>query len=320
MKICSFLPSATEILFALGLGGSVCGVTFECDYPAEARKKPVVVYSKLPPGLPEKEIDRQVNDYSARGISLYRLDAEKLREIQPDLIVTQDLCHVCAASPNDLGAVLSSFVHSPKVLSLTPHNVEEVWKDIQTVGEACDRSDLARQLVADTKRRIAALQPNLPGPPRVLCLEWLDPPFVGGHWVPEMVAMAGGIDVLGKPGHPGVPVSWQAIVAADPDVILAMPCGYHRKEVEHELAIVPFPEEWYALRAVRNGRVFAMDASGLFSRPGPRILDGILEMAELFSRLGREPRRKTVARVGSITAAARIRRWERFLPSTRQFS
>lgn len=306
MKICSFLPSATEILFALGLGDSVCGVTFECDHPDEARSKPVVVYSKLPHGLPEKEIDRQVNDYSSQGTSLYRLDADKLRDIQPDLIVTQDLCHVCAASPNDLGAVLSSFVHPPKVLSLTPHNVEEVWSDIQSVGDACDRSNQARQLISGIKRRITELKPNLLSPPRVLCLEWLDPPFVGGHWVPEMVAMAGGIDVLGKAGLPGVPVTWSAIAASDPDVILAMPCGYHREEVEHELAIVPFPAEWYSLRAVRNGQVFAMDASGHFSRPGPRILDGILEMAELFARLGKGRTRKAAARVASVATAGRI--------------
>jgi iron complex transport system substrate-binding protein len=307
MKICSFLPSATEVLFALGLGDSVCGVTFECDYPDEARSKPVVVYSKLPHGLPEKEIDRQVNDYSAQGISLYRLDPEKLREIQPDVMVTQDLCHVCAASPNDLGAVLSSFVNPPKVLSLTPHTVEDVWNDIQIVGDACERSDEARQLISSLKRRIAGLKPELPSPPRVLCLEWLDPPFVGGHWVPEMVALAGGIDVLGKAGDPGVPVSWDGIVASDPDLILAMPCGYHRHEVEEELATVPFPAAWHSLRAVRDGQVFAMDASSHFSRPGPRIAEGIVELAALFSRVGRGHARKSAARVGEVESPAKVR-------------
>jgi iron complex transport system substrate-binding protein len=303
MKICSFLPSGTEILFALGLGDAVCGVTFECDHPAEARSKPVVVHSKLPPGLPEKEIDRQVNAYSAQGISLYHVDADKLRDIQPDLIVTQDLCHVCAASPNDLGAVLSSFVNPPKVLSLTPHNLEEVWSDIQTVGDACDRPEQARQLVYGIKRKVAELKPGPPpNRPRVLCLEWLDPPFVGGHWVPEMVALAGGIDVLGQAGQPGLPVTWDAIVAADPDVILAMPCGYHREKVANELDIVPFPDEWYSLRAVQNAQVFAMDASGHFSRPGPRIGDGIVEMAELFGRLGRRRRCKAIARVASLSS------------------
>jgi iron complex transport system substrate-binding protein len=293
MKICSFLPSGTEILFALGLGDSVYGVTFECDYPAEARAKPVVVYSKLPPGLPEKEIDRQVNEFSARGSSLYRLDAEKLREIQPDVIVTQDLCHVCAASPDDLGAVLASFERPPKVLALTPHTVEEVWGDIQTVGDACGRGDEGRRIVAELRRRIAELDRDVTDAPRVLCLEWLDPPFVGGHWVPEMVAMAGGIDVLGKAGLPGVEVDWKSIVAADPDIILAVPCGYHRHEVEEELKVVPFPAEWHSLRAVREGRVFAMDASSHFSRPGPRIAEGMVEMAELFARLKPELKRSS---------------------------
>lgn len=307
MRICSFLPSGTEILFALGLGNSVCGVTFECDYPAAARSKPVVVYSKLPPGLPEKEIDRQVNDFSTRSESLYRLDADRLREIQPDVIVTQDLCHVCAASPNDLGAVLSSFVHPPKVLALTPHNLEDIWKDIQTVGDACERSEKAKQLVCSIKQQIAALKPSQSNPPRVLCLEWLDPPFVGGHWVPEMVALAGGIDVLGRVGEPGVPVTWDAIVASDPDIILAMPCGYHRHEVEEELKIVPFPEVWYTLRAVRNDHVFAMDGSSHFSRPGPRVIEGILELADLFTSYKRKSR-KSSGRVMPVPVQAHARK------------
>jgi len=307
MKICSFLPSSTEILFALGLGDSVCGVTFECDYPEEARAKPVVVYSKLPPGLPEKEIDRQVNDFSAQGVSLYRLDAERLRAIQPDVIVTQDLCHVCAASPNDLGAVLSSFVHPPKVIALTPHTVDEVWNDLQIVGDACERGDQARQLISSLKQKVLGVKCSLPKPPRVLCLVWLDPPFVGGHWVPEMVSLAGGIDVLGKAGYPGVPVTWEAIVASDPDIILAMPCGYHRHEVEKELAIVPFPAPWYSLRAVRNNAVFAMDSSSNFSRPGPRIADGIVELAELFARFSRGVARKAVGRVRPIVARSEAR-------------
>jgi iron complex transport system substrate-binding protein len=298
MKICSFLPSSTEILFALGLGNSVCGVTSECDYPPDALNKPVVVYSKLPHGLPEKEIDRRVNDFSGRGESLYRLDAEKLREIQPDVIVTQDLCHVCAATPDDLAAVLSSFAKPPKVISLTPHTIDDIWNDIQTVGDACERSEEARHLVGRLRRQVAALKPGLSNPPRVLCIEWLEPPFVGGHWVPEMVCLAGGIDVLGRAGYPGVPVEWNTIVASDPDLILAMPCGYHRQEVEKELATVPFPAAWYSLRAVQNGNVFAMDSSSHFSRPGPRIVHGISQMTELFGRVAvandRKPVRSTV--------------------------
>jgi len=305
MRICSFLPSATEILFALGLGDSVCGVTFECDYPFEARSKPVVVYSKLPHGLTENEIDRQVNEFSAGGASLYRLDAEKLREIQPDVVVTQDLCHVCAASPNDLGAVLSSFVNVPRVLALSPHTIDDVWSNIQTVGDECERSDEARQLVSRIKQRVAEMKPDPANVPRVLCLEWLDPPFVGGHWVPEMVKLAGGVDVLGRDGQPGYAVDWDTIVASDPDIILAMPCGYHRHEVQTELKTVPFPSQWHSLRAVRNGKVFAMDSSSHFSRPGPRILDGIIELEELFARLKQEPRKRVRGAV-PVAAAPRV--------------
>ena len=284
MRICSFLPSGTEILFALGLGESVCGVTFECDYPAEARSRPVVVYSNLAHGLPENEIDRQVKDSSGRGQSLYRLDAEKLRELRPDVIVTQDLCHVCAASPDDLGAVLSTLRPTPTVLALTPHTINDVWTDIQTVGEACGRAHEARALIAELNRQVAGLNRELTEAPRVLCLEWLDPPYAGGHWVPEMVKLAGGIDVLGHAGEPGYELDWNSIVSSDPDIILAMPCGYHRHEVQSELATIAFPPAWHSLRAVRQGNVFAMDASSHFSRPGPRIADGVVEMTRLFTR------------------------------------
>ena len=283
MRICSFLPSATEILFALGLGDSVVGVTFECDYPAEARSKAVVVYPKLTSGLPEREIDRQVNEFSQQGRSLYRLDADKLRELKPDLIVTQDLCHVCAASPDDLGAVLGTLSPCPQVLALAPRTIARVWNDIITVGNATGRTAEAAALVGNLERKIAQLRKDRgENHPRVLCLEWLDPPFAAGHWVPEMVKLAGGIDVLGRAGEPGVQVSWDAIQQSDPDIILAMPCGYHREEVEAELRVVPFPKIWYSLRAVQNGRVFAMDASSHFSRPGPRIADGVVALAEIF--------------------------------------
>ncbi len=296
MRICSFLPSGTEILFALGLGDSVMGVTFECDYPAEARQKPVVVYTKLPPGLPESEIDRQVNEVSAAGQSLYRLDAERLQEIKPDLIVTQDLCHVCAASPDDLGTVLSMLSPPPTVLSLSPRNLADVWSDIVAVGRVTERAAEALELVSTLKRQIANVRKEHYGnPPRVLCLEWLDPPFVAGHWVPEMVALAGGVDVLGRPGEPGVRVSWEEIAGSDPDLILAMPCGYHRYEVEAELKVVPFPAVWHSLRAVRNGDVYATDASSHFSRPGPRLVEGTLIMAQLFYRKGPALSRKAAS-------------------------
>lgn len=286
MRICSFLPSATETLFALGLGDSVVGVTYECDYPAEARLKPMVVFSNLQPALLEREIHREVKDSSATGRSLYRLDAEKLRALAPDLIITQDLCQVCAASPNDLAAVLAGLTPRPEVLCLNSHTVAEVLKDVLKVGIATGHAVEAQHLVARLKGQInEAGSKRSADAPRVLCLEWLDPPFVAGHWVPEMVALAGGIDVLGKVGEHGREVDWQTIAASDPDVILAMPCGFHTQEVEAELKKVPFPAEWHALRAVRNDRVFAVDASSYFSRPGPRIAEGVTVLADLFRSL-----------------------------------
>jgi iron complex transport system substrate-binding protein len=286
MRICSFLPSGTEILFALGLADSVMGVTFECDHPSEARSKPVVVYSTLALGLPEREIDRQVKMISGAGQSLYRLDVERLREIQPDLIVTQDLCHVCAASPADLGAVLAQLPTVPEVISMSPRTVADVWSDILRVGQATGHEAEARRLVGRLEDRIAEIQEtsHKGEPPRVLCLEWLDPPFVAGHWVPEMVTLAGGIDVLGRAGEPGYEVDWPAVIASAPDLILVMPCGFHKREVEEELRTIHFPAAWYSLAAVRNHRVFAMDASSYFSRPGPRIVEGIAVMAEVFAR------------------------------------
>ncbi len=239
MRICSFLPSATEILFALGLGDSVVGVTFECDYPAEARSKAIVVYTKLPPGLPEREIDRQVNEFSSQGRSLYRLDAEKLRELKPELIVTQDLCHVCAASPDDLAAVLGTLSPCPQVLALTPRTIADVWNDIITVGNATGRTAEATALVANLEQKIAQVRKHQSqNSPRVLCLEWLDPPFAAGHWVPEMVELAGGIDVLGRAGEPGVEVSCDAIEESDPDIVLAMLLHW-RKFFANRLTLTP---------------------------------------------------------------------------------
>jgi iron complex transport system substrate-binding protein len=296
MKICSFLPSGTEILFALGLGDSVAGVTYKCDFPAEARAKPVVVYSRLPPNLSEREIDQAVRKSSQAGQSLYRLDAEKLEKIQPDLIVTQDLCHVCAASPDDLGAVLGRLSPPPKVLTLSPRTIADVWNDILKVGIATGRIAESRRLVARLRAQVSGLANRNGNSLRVLCLEWLDPPFVAGHWVPEMVALAGGIDVLGRAAEPGYEVTWEAISDSDPDLVLSMPCGYHTAGVERELREAPFPAEWYSLRAVEKGNVFAMDASSHFSRPGPRIAEGILAMANLFYQV--RVSRKAASTVG----------------------
>ncbi|MCI0723763.1 MAG: cobalamin-binding protein [Acidobacteria bacterium] len=204
MRICSFLPSATEILYSLGLGESVAGVTYECDFPPEARKKPVVVHTRLPHTSSPAEIDRQVREFVARGESLYQVDLEVLKRIEPDLVVTQDLCHVCAASPGDLASALTALPHVPRVLSLNPTRLSHAWQDIRLVGEVTGRADQAAAAVVELEKRLLAVERSVANAPRprVACLEWLDPPFIAGHWVPEMVARAGGTDVMGRLGEP----------------------------------------------------------------------------------------------------------------------
>lgn len=286
MRICSFLPSATEILFALGLGDSVVGVTYECDYPAEARHKPVIIHSNLQSGLQERDIDREVKQSVDAGTALYRVDADKLRELKPDLIIAQDLCRVCAASPNDIGAVLSTLSPEPEVLILAPHTLDDVLHDILKVGNAAGRNPEADALVSQLKTRAAkASVGRVNHRPRVLSLEWLEPPFTAGHWVPEMVKLAGGTDLFGRIGEHSYQLEWHAINASDPDIIIAMPCGFHLHEVEAELKRVSFPAEWNSLRAVRENRVYPLDASSYFSRPGPRIVEGIAQLAQIFQRL-----------------------------------
>src|ERR1700690_3558040 len=230
MRICSLLPSATEIIFALGLGDSVVGVTHECDFPPEAAKKPALIRPRVAPHAAPAELDRQVTELVKRGESIYAMDAELLASLSPDLIVTQDLCHVCAASPDDLAAALTRFTKRPQVLSLVPHSLRDVWDYIRRVGYATSRRREAQALAITLEQRVAAIEMKAAqssSRPRVLCLEWLDPYYVGGHWVPEMVARAGGEDVLGKAGEPSFRVTEEQIANSNADFIVVMPCGYN---------------------------------------------------------------------------------------------
>ncbi|MFZ0820606.1 MAG: cobalamin-binding protein [Candidatus Acidiferrales bacterium] len=285
MRIASLLPSSTEILFALGLGDSVVGITHECDFPPEVRFKRVVVRSRLPRTSDPAEIDRLVRECTDRGESIYRVDAEALRELDPDLIVTQDLCHVCAASPDDLAGALAILQRKPKVLSLNPHTLADVWDNVFTIGAATGHEVQARDLVHECKtkvedvaRAVAKASATLT-PPRVLCLEWLDPPFNAGHWVPEMVALAGGEDVLGIEGKPSRSISWEEIAAAEPEIILICPCGYDLAKARDELGRMKFPDAWKKLPAVLQGKVFFSDANAYFSRPGTRLAEGVAVLA-----------------------------------------
>jgi len=284
MQICSLLPSATEILYALELGDSVAGVTHECDFPPEAAQKPVLIHSRVDShGMPQ-EIDRQVTELVSRGESIYSVDAQLLESLGPDLIITQDLCHVCAASPDDLATALARLPKQPRVLSLSPHSLDDVWRDIRRVGEATGTEKEADALATDRARKVAATAARARqagSRPRVACLEWLDPFYVGGHWVPEMVAAAGGEDVLGRAGEPSFRVTAENIANKQPEIIIVMPCGYNATRAAAEFRSMALPESWAESPALRERRIFAVDANSYFSRPGPRLAEGVEILAQL---------------------------------------
>jgi iron complex transport system substrate-binding protein len=285
MRIVSLLPSATEILFALGLGDEVIGVSHECDFPAEARERRVVIHSRLPHGLSALEVDTLVREFMARGESLYSVDAEILRELDPDLVVTQDLCHVCSASPEDLAAVIRDFEEPPKVLCLNPQNLSDVWRDVMQVAQATSRVAAAEKLLQEIHERLDGLQRQIEkvaARPRVAFLEWLEPFYVGGHWVPEMIALAGGEDVFGRLGTASFRVEMKDVLAAAPDVIVVSPCGYDAEQARKEYGAMTWPREWQTIPAVANGRVYAFEANSYASRPGPRLSTGVEALAKIF--------------------------------------
>jgi iron complex transport system substrate-binding protein len=284
MRIVSLLPSATEILYALGLDDCVVGVTHECDYPGAAALKPALIKPRVDPTASPAEIDRQVSELVSRGESIYAVDAELLSALKPDLIITQDLCHVCAASSDDLATALSRFDAQPRVVTLTPHSLADVWQNILDVGNATGTAERATALVGGLERRIRRSEAAVEGSetrPRVVCLEWLEPLYVAGHWVPEMVAKAGGADALGKSFEPSFKVTSEDVAASAADVVLIMLCGYNAGKNAAEFAKSQIPDEWEDLPAARENRFYAVDANSYFSRPGPRLADGVEILAHL---------------------------------------
>jgi iron complex transport system substrate-binding protein len=310
MRIVSLLPSATEILFALGFDKEIVGVSHECDFPAGARSKRVVIHSRIPHDASPAEIDRLVRDYVSRGESVYAVDGQALEELAPDLIVTQDLCHVCAASPDDLATALTRFAEPPEVLCLNPLNLGDVWRDILWVGEETRRGRAAESLLEQIGERLGEIE-NLVASvssarPRVAFLEWLQPFYVGGHWVPEMIEFAGGKDVFGSPGKPSFRVTLQDIVEAAPEVLLVSPCGYGAEQGRNEYRAMTFPDQWNAIPAVRNNRVYALEANSYFSRPGPRLATGIEVLAKVLHaslRVSAEAESAILPIVAEATAA-----------------
>ncbi|HEV2835513.1 MAG TPA: ABC transporter substrate-binding protein [Pyrinomonadaceae bacterium] len=290
-RIVSFLPSATEIACALGLFDSIVGITHECDYPAEVRKKPVVVRNVLPiEQMSQGEIDRAVAERMRQGQSLYQIDEELLRTLSPDLILTQDLCQVCAPSGNEVSQVIKALPHTPQILWLTPQSLDEIFNNVRELGAATGREKEAAALVKDCEARLAQLAQRVEGiadRPRVFCMEWLDPVFASGHWVPELVKLAGGIDELGRERGESVRVSWEQVVEWAPEVLVIMPCGFNLQQTMKQIWSVfgrsnSDSARWFfQLPAVQNGRVYAVDANSFFARPGPRVVEG----AELLARL-----------------------------------
>jgi iron complex transport system substrate-binding protein len=278
MRIISLIPSATEMLFALGLGDQVVAVTHECDYPPAVQALPRITRDVLPAGLSTAQIDAAVRERTLAGESIYELDADTLRALEPDLIVTQALCAVCAVSFDDVRALAETLESRPRVVSLDPQTVGEVLGDARTLAAATGTRAAAAKLVHEAAGRIDRVRLGVRGHrrPRVLALEWLDPPFAAGHWVPQLIEFAGGEDVLGFAGERSEERTWEEVSAASPDIVLVMPCGYDA-EIAHREAEMHREQ----LAAVGAGEVVAVNASAFFSRPGPRIIDGLELLAHI---------------------------------------
>jgi iron complex transport system substrate-binding protein len=286
MRIVSLLPSTTEILFAVGAGDQVAGVTFECDHPPEARTRRIVSTTAIPEGLSPNEIDAFVTRALAAGEDLYHLDAGALAELDADLVVTQDLCAVCAVDVSVVDEALAYLGCRAEVLTIDPHTLDEVLASIETLGAAAGATQRAAELVVGLRERLYAVERAVRGPrhPRTLVLEWTDPPFTPGHWVPEMVTRAGGVSVLGTAGEKSIRVGWDDVRASAPEVIVCAPCGF---DLEGSAAL--------AHKAIESGElphgipVWAVDANASFARPGPRLVDGVEALAGILHPNAAQP-------------------------------
>jgi iron complex transport system substrate-binding protein len=283
MKILSLLPSATEIVFALGLGGHLEGVTHECDFPAEARHKRVVSTTALPTGQPLRagDINRVVGEFMDRREPIYQLDKELIQGIQPDFILAQDLCRVCAVPSGQVEDALAELGCSAEVVSLDPTTIGDILDGIVMVGRATGQESRAQELVSGLRQRVERVRVACTGllSVRTLALEWSDPPFVAGHWIPGMVKLAGGVNLLSGDREPSRRVRWAEIAAASPELIVFMPCGYSLEQAKTEAEALFDVPDFSSTPAAARGDVFAVDASSYFSRPGPRIVDGLEVLA-----------------------------------------
>ena len=283
-RIVSLLPSATEIVYALDLQDELHGVTYACDFPNAASGKPVVVSSRIQNVSTSGEIDQQVKESLVSNDGIYVLHLDTLEAARPDLVLTQALCEVCAVPSQQVHDSLQKLPHQPQVLSLDPHSLSDVVSDVQAVGAAAGVKDIASRLAesfSQRMERVANLASTADARPRVVCLEWLDPLMVGGHWVPEMVELAGGVDCFGKPRQPSFRIEWEQVLEARPDVVIAMPCGFDVQRGLSEIKFLTDREGWSELPAAQNDGLFVVDANSYFSRSGPRLIDGLEIMAEI---------------------------------------
>ena len=283
MRICSLLPGATEIAYLLGLGDQIVGVTHECDYPPDAKYKPVVVRGVIDPNrMSSQEIDAKVTELLQAGKGLYTIDDKTFFEALPDVILTQGLCDVCALDYDEVVKAAQRLPRMPEIVSLNPHSLAEILDDILRVGRATERESIATTLIHTLRERIDQVATREPKyRPRVVCLEWFEPLYVAGHWVPEMVTLAGGFDVLGRQGEPSHKVAWHSVIDANPDVILLMPCGFDVRRTVKESTPLRSLEGWNDLPAVKAGNVYALNGNAYFSRPGPRLVNGLEILARI---------------------------------------
>jgi iron complex transport system substrate-binding protein len=287
MRICSFIPGATEVVAALGLADHLVGISHECDFPSSVRHIPIMVEPVVghePMG--SADIDRQVKDLASTGQHLYRLNESALLAAQPDVILAQDLCHVCAVTPDQLRRVLRSLPTPPRMVTLNPASLNDVVNDVERIAAALGQPSKGRDLAQSLRQRIATVRARaaaLPKRPRVVCLEWLSPLYIGGHWIPEMVEIAGGLDVLGQMNHPSREVGWNEVAAAQPDIVILMPCGFSVERTLAEIASLSgLPNDWS--RALASWpHTYVVDAGSYFSRPGPRLVEGLELLAAIFS-------------------------------------
>jgi iron complex transport system substrate-binding protein len=284
-QIVSFLPSATEIACALGLSEQLVGITHECDYPPEIKGKPVVVRSALPlETMTQSEIDLAVSERMRQGHSLYQVDEKLLQELAPDIILTQDLCQVCAPSGTEVSQALNLLPKKPQILWLTPNSLEQIADNAREVGNATGRTKEAEELIAAGRARLEKIEEvtsKLASRPRVFCMEWLDPVYCSGHWVPEMVRRAGGMDALSREGADSVRIPWAEVREWAPEVLIITPCGYNLEKTIEQASQLSSYSGWSELPAVSKGRVYAVDANSYFARPGPRVVEGTELLAHL---------------------------------------